>query len=197
MPSTAARPRTPCDWVTSHPAARLPAVGVSVEHRLLAPGTPLPAAADGVWDILRHVVGHAARWGVDPARTAVSGESCGALVCALAALRARGAGLDLRTQVLVNPATDVTGSMLENPRSASTGRARPSPSPCCASSGASPSPPPPPPRGPMPAPSPPSTPGVPARRVRRVRRAGKALAPGPGSGRAGGEGRCEERGSGV
>ncbi|MFR9788813.1 alpha/beta hydrolase [Streptomyces sp. MB22_4] len=111
-----------CDWVTSHLAARLPAVVVSVEHRLLAPGTPLPAAADDVWDVLRHVVGHAARWGVDPARTAVFGESCGALVCALAALRARGTGLDLRAQVLVNPATDVTGSMLDHPSVAEYGQ---------------------------------------------------------------------------
>jgi acetyl esterase len=29
-----------CDWVNSHLAARLPAVVVSVEHRLLAPGLP-------------------------------------------------------------------------------------------------------------------------------------------------------------
>jgi len=34
------------DWVNSHLAARLPAVVVSVEHRLLAPGIPLSAAAD-------------------------------------------------------------------------------------------------------------------------------------------------------
>ncbi|MER6329290.1 alpha/beta hydrolase [Streptomyces sp. NPDC001034] len=111
-----------CDWVTSHLAARLPAVVVSVEHRLLAPGTPLTDAADDGWDVLRHVVGHAARWGVDPARTAVFGESCGALICALAALRARETGPDLRAQVLVNPATDVTGSMLDHPSVAEHGQ---------------------------------------------------------------------------
>ncbi|NUS95486.1 MAG: alpha/beta hydrolase fold domain-containing protein, partial [Nocardia sp.] len=33
-----------CDWASSHLAAQLPAVVMSVEHRLLAPGTPLPAA---------------------------------------------------------------------------------------------------------------------------------------------------------
>ncbi|MEA5360552.1 alpha/beta hydrolase [Amycolatopsis sp., V23-08] len=97
------------DWVNSHLAARLPAVVVSVEHRLLDPGTPLPAAADDGWDVLRH----AGAWGADPARTAVFGESCGALICALAAIRARDAGVRLRAQVLVNPAVDVTGTFLD------------------------------------------------------------------------------------
>jgi acetyl esterase len=44
------------DWVNSHLAARLPAVVVPVEHRLLAPGVPLSAAVDDGWDVLRHVV---------------------------------------------------------------------------------------------------------------------------------------------
>ncbi|GHC54531.1 alpha/beta hydrolase [Streptomyces flavofungini] len=103
-----------CDWVTSHVAARLPAVVVSVEHRLVDPDHPLSAAVDDGWDVLQHVVRHAAQWGVDPERTAVFGESCGALISALAALRAREAGLGLRAQVLVNPAVDVTGSMLDH-----------------------------------------------------------------------------------
>lgn len=102
-----------CDWVTSHVAAQLPAVVVSVEHRLLAPDTPLAAAVDDGWDTLRHVVEHAAAWGVDPARTAVFGESCGGLICAMTALRAREAGLRLRAQVLVNPAADVTETVLD------------------------------------------------------------------------------------
>ncbi|MFD0413497.1 alpha/beta hydrolase [Streptomyces sp. NPDC127108] len=100
-----------CDWVTSHVAARLPAVVVSVEHRLVDPDHPLAAAVDDGWDVLRHVVRDAGRWGVDPARTAVFGESCGALISALVAIRARRADLGLRAQVLVNPAVDVTGTM--------------------------------------------------------------------------------------
>ncbi|MYY01042.1 MULTISPECIES: alpha/beta hydrolase [unclassified Streptomyces] len=104
-----------CDWTNSHLAARLPALVVSVEHRLLAPGTPLSDAADDGWDVLRHVVAHAQEWGVDPARVAVFGESCGALISALTAVRAREAGLELRAQVLVNPAVDVTGTMFDYP----------------------------------------------------------------------------------
>ncbi|MEV1024333.1 alpha/beta hydrolase [Streptomyces sp. NPDC050264] len=103
-----------CDWVTSHVAARLPAVVVSVEHRLLAPDSPLSDAIDDGWDVLRHVVGQAGEWGIDPARTVVFGESCGALISAMAAIRARETGLRLRAQVLVNPAVDVTATMLDH-----------------------------------------------------------------------------------
>ncbi|MEV5987721.1 alpha/beta hydrolase [Streptomyces sp. NPDC052051] len=103
-----------CDWVTSHLAARLPALVVSVEHRLIAPDSPLAAAVDDGWDVLRHMRENAASWGIDPARIAVFGESCGALISALTAIRAREAGLRLRAQVLVNPAVDVTGTMLDH-----------------------------------------------------------------------------------
>ncbi|MFD7834352.1 alpha/beta hydrolase fold domain-containing protein [Streptomyces sp. NPDC059761] len=58
---------------------------------------------------------HAADWGIDPARIAVFGESCGALIAALAAIRAGQAGLQLRAQVLVNPVADVTGTMFDHP----------------------------------------------------------------------------------
>lgn len=103
------------DWVNSHLAARLPAVVVSVEHRLLDPGTPLPAAVDDGWDVLRHVVRHAGEWGIDPARTAVFGESNGGLIAALVAIRAREAGLPLQAQVLVNPALDLTEAGFDHP----------------------------------------------------------------------------------
>jgi acetyl esterase len=101
------------DWLNSHLAARLPAVVVSVEHRLLAPGIPLSAIVDDGWDVLRHVVRNATEWGVDPLRPAVVGESAGALVVALAAIRARESGMRLRAQVLVNPALDVTETALD------------------------------------------------------------------------------------
>lgn len=111
-----------CDWTSSHLAARLPALVVSVEHRLLAAGTPLAHAVDDVWDVLRHVTGQAAEWGADPARTALFGESYGGLVSALVALRARDAGLPLAAQVLVNPALDVSATMLDHPSAAEHAR---------------------------------------------------------------------------
>ncbi|MGW0687594.1 alpha/beta hydrolase fold domain-containing protein [Streptomyces sp. NPDC002754] len=103
-----------CDWANSHLAVHLPALVVSVEHRLLAPGTTLADAADDAWDALRHIRAQAERWGADLERTVVFGESCGALISALTALRARDTGLRLRAQVLVNPAVDLTGSMLDH-----------------------------------------------------------------------------------
>ncbi|GHF28751.1 alpha/beta hydrolase [Amycolatopsis deserti] len=106
---------TQCDWTNSHLAVRLPAVVVSVEHRLLDFDTPLSAAADDGWDVLEHVVRHASRWGVDAGRAAVFGESCGALISALTAIRARDAGLRLEAQVLVNPVADTTATMLDYP----------------------------------------------------------------------------------
>ncbi|GAA4411948.1 alpha/beta hydrolase [Actinokineospora soli] len=102
-----------CDWANSHVAARVPAVVVSVEHRLLAPGTTIREAADDAWDVLRHITGHPEEWDVDPTRTAVFGESAGGLMAALVAIRARDTGLRLRAQVLVNPALDLTDAAHE------------------------------------------------------------------------------------
>ena len=101
------------DWINSHLAGRLPAVVMSVEHRLLSLRTPLSAAVDDGWDVLCHVVKHAAHWGVDPARTAVFGESAGSMVAALAAIRARESDLPLRAQVLVNPCVDLTSTAFD------------------------------------------------------------------------------------
>ncbi|MEV0721143.1 alpha/beta hydrolase fold domain-containing protein, partial [Asanoa sp. NPDC050611] len=109
------------DWINSHLAGRLPAVVVSVEHRLVAAGTPMSAAVDDGWDALRHVVEQAPRWGVDPARVALFGESAGAVVAALAAVRARGSSLTVRAQVLVNPCVDLTSTALDYPSMAEHG----------------------------------------------------------------------------
>ncbi|MEV6102589.1 alpha/beta hydrolase [Nocardia sp. NPDC051981] len=104
-----------CDWTNSHLAAHLPALVVSVEHRLVGPDSTLTHAADDGWDVLEHVVRHAAQWGADPARMAVFGESFGGLISALTAIRARNAGLRLAAQVLVNPAVEVTETMYDYP----------------------------------------------------------------------------------
>lgn len=102
------------DWVNSYLAARLPAVVISVEHRLLAPGVPLSDAVDDGWDVLTAVVRDAAAWNIDAERVAVFGESTGGAVAALSAVRAREAGLGLRAQVLANPCVDVTEHALKH-----------------------------------------------------------------------------------
>ncbi|HEY1177609.1 MAG TPA: alpha/beta hydrolase fold domain-containing protein, partial [Phytomonospora sp.] len=63
---------------------------------------------DDGWDVLDHVVADAAAWDVDPGAVAVVGESCGSMVAAFSAFRARESGLGIRAQVLVNPPTDLT-----------------------------------------------------------------------------------------
>ncbi|WP_405430248.1 alpha/beta hydrolase [Micromonospora sp. NBC_00617] len=103
------------DWINSHLAAHLPAVVISVEHRLLAPDTPLSDAVDDGWDALEHIYQGPDTWGVDPERVAVFGESTGGLIAALAAIRARDSGLSLRAQVLANPCVDVASSMNDLP----------------------------------------------------------------------------------
>jgi acetyl esterase len=104
-----------CDWTSSVIAARLPAVVVSVEHRLVAPDSTLADAFADAWDALRHVARHAGAWGVDPTRIAVFGESFGGLLSALNAIRARETGLPLKAQVLVNPVADVSEAMFDYP----------------------------------------------------------------------------------
>ncbi len=103
-----------CDWLNGHIAARLPAVVVSVEHRLVAPDVPISAAVDDGWDALRHVVHNAASRRIDPSRTAVVGESAGALIAALLTVRARASRLPLRSQVLVNPCVDLTSRAFDH-----------------------------------------------------------------------------------
>lgn len=100
-----------CDWISSHVSARLPAVVVSVEHRLVSPTTPISAAVDDGWEVLRRTT----EWGIDAERVAVFGESAGAFVAAAAAIRARDAGLRLRAQVLVNPCVDLTETAFDYP----------------------------------------------------------------------------------
>ena len=109
------------DWVNSHLAAHLPAVVVSVEHRLLDPDTPLSAAADDGWDSFQRLLEDAAQWNIDPERTVLFGESCGALICALTAIRAKSSGLRLRGQVLVNPVAEVTSTALDYDSTAAYG----------------------------------------------------------------------------
>lgn len=106
------------DWINSHLAARLPAVVVAVEHRLLAPGTSMSEAVDDGWDALEHIAENSERWGIDTERMSVFGESTGGLIAAMMAIRARDHGLPLRAQVLANPCVDVASSMSDWPSAA-------------------------------------------------------------------------------
>ncbi len=77
---------------------------IAVDYRL-GPEQPYPAALDDCWAVLREVAGDPGRWGIDPARIAVTGDSAGGNLAAALALRARDAGgPQLAGQVLVYPA---------------------------------------------------------------------------------------------
>ena len=87
-------------------AARSGAIVVSVDYRL-APEHPYPAAVEDGWAALQWAVGAGgAAAGIDTARAAVGGDSAGGNLAAVLALRARDAGLPLRQQLLLYPATD-------------------------------------------------------------------------------------------
>ncbi|MGA6222082.1 flavin-containing monooxygenase [Streptomyces umbrinus] len=90
-------------------AASLGAVVVAAGYRL-APEHPFPAAPDDTFDALRWVHASIGEYGGDPERIVVMGDSAGANLAAVAALRARDAGIDLAGQVLVSPPIDPDAS---------------------------------------------------------------------------------------
>ena len=83
------------------------AVVVSVDYRL-APEHPFPAAVEDSYDATRWAVEQAARWGADPSRVAVTGDSAGGSLAAVACLLARDEGPAIAAQVLVYPGLDGT-----------------------------------------------------------------------------------------
>lgn len=77
------------------------AVVVSVDYRL-APEHVYPAAANDVLHVLDFLASEADRFGIDPARVALWGDSAGANIAAVACLMARGAARNVPiAQVLV------------------------------------------------------------------------------------------------
>ncbi|MFI0481406.1 alpha/beta hydrolase [Actinomadura sp. 9N215] len=82
---------------------------VSVDYRL-APEHPFPAAVDDAMAALTWVTNSVGELGGDPARVGLAGESSGANLAAVTALRARDAGIPVAGQLLASPVTDFSAS---------------------------------------------------------------------------------------
>ncbi len=96
------------DTVARMMALKSGAVVISVDYRM-GPEHPFPAAVEDAFNALRWTFARHARLEIDPARIAVSGDSAGGNLAAVAALLAREAGLALSAQALVYPVIDYRG----------------------------------------------------------------------------------------
>ena len=81
---------------------------LSLDYRL-APEHRFPAAVEDCVAAVEFAAREGRRLGLDPARLAVGGDSAGGNLAAVAALAARDAGIALKGQVLLYPATDFAG----------------------------------------------------------------------------------------
>jgi acetyl esterase len=100
------------EWFCAHVAREASAVVVSVDYRL-APEHPFPVPAQDCHDAVAALAADPGRWGIDPGRLAVMGDSAGGnlatVVCLMARDRRRD-GLDAPTvaaQVLVYPGVEM------------------------------------------------------------------------------------------
>ena len=80
---------------------------IAVDYRL-APEAKFPAAVEDSWAALQWVKSFGSDLDLDTTRIAVGGDSAGGNLAAVTALMARDAGLDLKLQMLVYPATDAS-----------------------------------------------------------------------------------------
>ncbi|MER7129649.1 alpha/beta hydrolase [Streptosporangium saharense] len=87
----------------------LSAVVVSVDYRL-APENPFPAAVEDAWAALGWVRANLGLLGGDADRIGLAGESSGANLAAVTALRAARSGEPVRALLLASPVTDFTAS---------------------------------------------------------------------------------------
>jgi len=81
---------------------------LSLDYRL-APEHRFPAAVEDCVAAVEFAAREGRGLGIDPARLAVGGDSAGGNLAAVAALAARDAGIALKGQVLIYPATDFVG----------------------------------------------------------------------------------------
>ncbi|MGV1036926.1 MAG: alpha/beta hydrolase [Candidatus Nanopelagicales bacterium] len=90
------------------------AVVVSIDYRL-APESPWPAAPDDCFAASAWLFEHLADLGGQPARVGIAGDSAGANLAAVTALRSRDAGRDFTAQLLLYPVVDFQAELESYP----------------------------------------------------------------------------------
>lgn len=93
---------------------------LNVEYRL-APENPFPAAFDDAMAAWRFAVDQAPRWGLDPRKIGVAGDSAGGNLAAVVAQQTRGDDVVPAHQLLIYPAVDLAGDT-HSKREFATGR---------------------------------------------------------------------------
>ena len=93
------------DPIARRIAASSGAMVVSVDYRL-APEDPFPAPHDDCWAVTAWLAEQGTKWGGDPTKIAVCGDSAGANLAAGVAIRGRDEGLVLALQALIYPCID-------------------------------------------------------------------------------------------
>jgi acetyl esterase len=107
---------SPCRFLAANAGVQV----LAVDYRL-APEHPFPAAAEDAFAAFSWASENAARFGTEPARVAVGGDSAGANLAAVAALTARDEGGPVPAmQLLIYPVTD-TGRELPSRRTFADG----------------------------------------------------------------------------
>ena len=119
------RTRKPGEWAVDATNIAVPGPGGQLRARLyrpraagaavlsldyrLAPEHRFPAAVEDCVAAVEFAARDGHRLGLDPTRLAVGGDSAGGNLAAVAALAARDAGMALKGQLLIYPATDFAG----------------------------------------------------------------------------------------